>query len=445
MYTVIRPNIDFKLNSSGCVDVLEDMKKIGEIDTAIYAMLCMFNGFLSDEQIKNVLKIYDNDKIFALVTSKFDYILFKTNDYKRELDPFTISHSHINFTKLRSLVPQVLVISLTHDCFMRCRYCYAGAKHSSYAREKNSLDIGLLHKIVAQAKDLGISNINLTGGDPFARADIFDVLNIFTQNKIKVDISTKKCFSEEEIRKLVQHKDTINLQISLDTLNDEIQEDLIGYKNYSSNMLSAIRRLNSFNFKIKVNSVITSLTIRDLPKLVEQLDEMGVDTCVLSPYTNNLWRCDETLFPAYMDYVKLSDKLDALNVKTRIQRETLLRNFDSEKEKDDNRICSAGEDGFVIGPNGSVAICERLLYHEEFSLGNIKIDSLLDIWNSEKIKTFYIPSQKQFEGTKCFTCDQFNYCTNVRGICYVNSIIINGKPFSPDSKCKYYNGIPRIF
>lgn len=451
MKTIVRKDINFEMNKDGKVDIYEKNEKLNTINTPLYAILCMFNGEFTDEEIKKVLLIYGDmeksENILKLLKVKFKYIFEESNNYKRDLIPFQLTEQHINFSRLRSVVPQVIGISLTHDCFMKCKYCYAGAHYTEKATRKNEMEMSLIRKIIEEMKRFGISTVNLTGGDPFIRYDIFDILEMFKANEIFVDISTKKCFTKSEVDRLATFKDKLKLQISIDSLSDYIQGKMIGVSSYTSNILPIIKKLVDEGLHISTNTVITADNIDGLPDLILELDQLGVKQCTLSPYTNNLWRSNHDLFPSYEQYNLANEKINALTTNIKIQKETYLASLDvrDQKKNIEARVCSAGEDGFIISPKGAVAICERLLYHKEYSIGDLNSQTFLDIWNAEKLIKYYNPSQDEFEGTKCFDCDQFDYCINIRGICYINSLLINEKLFGPDSVCKYYTGVPRIF
>lgn len=449
--TIVNPKITFSLNEFGKVNVYEDGIKITSISTPIYALLSMFNGEMTEEEIKDVLAqfggIEKSQGLLDVIKNKFRYILQETDDLKRELHPYPLTEYHVNFSRMRSIVPQTIVISLTRDCFMKCRYCYAGALYSSESRIENTLDMSLIKKIIHEIKKYGVTRVNLTGGDPFIRRDIFYILELFGESKISVDISTKKIFTDQELLKILTFKDNVQLQISLDSLDDAIQESMTGREDYSSQMVIVLENLIRSGFEVNINTVITSLNIESIPNLLIKLDQIGVKQCTLSPYTNNLWRSVDELFPSHKQYLNLHKKLNELKIKMVVKKETYLKTLDNtqvEREQE-KRVCSAGEDGLVIGPSGCVAICERLVYHPEFSIGNIKDQTLLEIWNSDKLQTFYSPEKDLFKGTPCFECEQLRSCVEIRGICYVNSLILHGLPFAPDSFCKFYNGTPRIF
>jgi len=71
--------------------------------------------------------------------------------------------------------PQLLVISPTERCNLRCEGCWAGM----YPREKD-MNCVLLERIIAEAqREMGISFFVISGGEPFVREDLLDLYEKF--------------------------------------------------------------------------------------------------------------------------------------------------------------------------------------------------------------------------------------------------------------------------
>lgn len=97
----------------------------------------------------------------------------------------------VNFNRLRSFVPKNLVISLTRECIMKCSYCYAGAKHV-HGYSKNNISLEDINSLLKQAVHIGINHVDLTGGDPFVRKDIFDILDLIESYNMTTNLSLKE-------------------------------------------------------------------------------------------------------------------------------------------------------------------------------------------------------------------------------------------------------------
>lgn len=85
-------------------------------------------------------------------------------------------------TRLRAIkLARKLDINLTDVCNLKCSYCYQHSRDTDWvadtevstARNMGAAQIG---EILRQARNLGANQVKFTGGEPFARKDIFDIL-----------------------------------------------------------------------------------------------------------------------------------------------------------------------------------------------------------------------------------------------------------------------------
>src|ERR671924_1365890 len=65
--------------------------------------------------------------------------------------------------------PYTLVAELTYRCPLRCVYC---SNPVDFARHGDGLDTDTWRRIFREAEDLGVVQLNLTGGEPLLRRDL---------------------------------------------------------------------------------------------------------------------------------------------------------------------------------------------------------------------------------------------------------------------------------
>ena len=69
-------------------------------------------------------------------------------------------------------VPPMLIYSVTSQCNLECRGCYARLLHAPKNGEFNA---GQFADVIHQADDIGVSYILVAGGEPFMRPELLDV------------------------------------------------------------------------------------------------------------------------------------------------------------------------------------------------------------------------------------------------------------------------------
>ncbi|MBN1390378.1 MAG: radical SAM protein [Candidatus Thermoplasmatota archaeon] len=75
-------------------------------------------------------------------------------------------------------VPAFMIISVTRECNLNCRGCYARKLHSDVAAE---MDDGLLRSVLEQCKELGVSIVLTAGGEPLLRPGLVGILKEFPE------------------------------------------------------------------------------------------------------------------------------------------------------------------------------------------------------------------------------------------------------------------------
>lgn len=193
---------------------------------------------LSNEQVEKLLAPYtENETIFH---TEFNgrKIYFPKNvliSINKVPEPFVedtdnivnIDNSEINLEQDRMHVaPQSILLMLTNKCVTNCKYCYADktTKYVPMSTEE------ILH-LVDDAKRLKMSYIDVIGGEIFCRQDWDVIIKKIVDNGLMPNfISTKVPLDVETVRRLKNTGYSNVVQISLDSLNEQVLHSLIGCK-----------------------------------------------------------------------------------------------------------------------------------------------------------------------------------------------------------------------
>ncbi|WP_367883270.1 SPASM domain-containing protein [Thermococcus peptonophilus] len=89
-------------------------------------------------------------------------------------------------------------------------------------------------------------------------------------------------------------------------------------------------------------------------------------------------------------------------------------------------------------PDGRVTVCERLANLDWLIVGDLKKESVRDVWESERVRWFRNLPRELYRGTPCYSCQYFEtICQPRGGICLLSSYALNGRFFGPDSMCPF--------
>ena len=80
--------------------------------------------------------------------------------------------------------------------------------------------------------------------------------------------------------------------------------------------------------------------------------------------------------------------------------------------------CGGGWLSLAISSDGRAFLCEQMRLIDEFVVGDLRRQSIMDVWNSPALLDFIFPPRSKFEETICYECDEFEKCMWEQGRCY---------------------------
>ena len=98
------------------------------------------------------------------------------------------------------------------------------------------------------------------------------------------------------------------------------------------------------------------------------------------------------------------------------------------------RRCQSGLSNLIVTSDGRTAYCNRLLDHEQLLFGDLKTQSLMEVWNSPRLLNLVYPSKEELKGTKCYACPEFPKCYH-EGFCFYSSYNSQSLLFAPYRNC----------
>lgn len=177
------------------------------------------------------------------------------------------------YTKQSTQTPKALKefwLHVTNRCNIECQHCL----FSSSVHEKDTLSLEVMKKHIKEAYELGCRLFVLSGGEPFVRADINELLAfIFALEKTKVVILTNGMLLEKKLEKTNFDKTRLSLQISLDGLPKE--HDAVRGEGSFEKLEQNLVWLKKEGYHFSISTCITELTLKHLDELVELIYSFG--------------------------------------------------------------------------------------------------------------------------------------------------------------------------
>ncbi len=160
-------------------------------------------------------------------------------------------------------------IELTNQCNFNCMYCYVDRTQVTH------LDILTLKNIIDFCAENNVSNITLTGGEPFLYKH-FDELMAIIEKRDDINFSF---FSNGSFLKKVFKKydfSQFNICLKRDCINDELQSLMCGISKMPYNFVDLVVHTQDNVHEVTVHSTLTAMNYKELPDLHRFCKKLGV-------------------------------------------------------------------------------------------------------------------------------------------------------------------------
>ncbi len=291
--------------------------------------------------------------------------------------------------------PTFLIYQVTTACNSRCKMC--GLWRS---KPENELTLREFEDLIARPFFNRVRWVNLTGGEPFLRRDISQLVRALRDRCPALELVaiptngflTKRVVDAvREMLEALEGRALLNVNVSIDAIgerHDEIRGTPGGY-NRAIKTLDELMKLQLVHegFETGAETVVTDHNIKDIERIYETLKEhtphVNVTPATLSPYYHQEEGCagmsDETALelarfleelrlkePAYAYY---HSKVCEILTRPRLTK----RPFP----------CLGGYKTIYIDAHGEVYPC-LMLPVPKFSFGNIRAANVERIWFSKR-------------------------------------------------------------
>ena len=184
-------------------------------------------------------------------------------------------HSH-SAPRDYSRAPMNVYWEMTQSCALACRHCRAEAISTPHPNELNHTEsLAFVHQIPGFG--LPLPMLILTGGDPLARADLFEVIDEARRLNIPVSITpaATPALTREVLVRLKEHG-VEGLGLSLDGSTAARHDSIRGVAGTFDLTMKALGWAQELGIPVQVNTLTAAETASDLPGIYEVLKPFGL-------------------------------------------------------------------------------------------------------------------------------------------------------------------------
>ena len=345
---------------------------------------------------QGILRNNRNNKLFSLNLATFlalkfmyQFSLKKFSDSKSQViknvidflnnNEISLSKTNTKIVEFSTKIPlKVIQIEVTNKCNLRCMHCYL----PDYSKE---LDRKKISSIVYEAKQLGVMDVDFTGGEPLLLQGLSEIIEEVLKEGMCTTIFTNAVYIPEDFKILIQRYDGIRLKVSLDGWNETIHDSIRGRGTFKRTIKN-IEYFRSLGVPVTVNVVLNNKNISGVKYFLELFDRLDVkyafDRFLPFERNNRLSISDEEFNNAILCIPNIQANCNNIS-------ESTFESF----------YCGAGNSYVFINSSGDVGFCPTLS-STKFCGGNINEKTLNDIWINSKF----------FNHIRNVRCKYYNEC-----------------------------------
>ncbi len=333
-----------------------------------------------------------------------------------------------------------LYIFVTNDCNLRCTHCYVSSGDFVPENEMTRDD---LYRLIDEARDLGVQRFYFTGGEPFMRRDIFELIEYVCAESELVILTNATFFNKSILARLTEvarringdatnnfeQPRRLNVQISVDGPDAALHEMVRGPRTFRRT-IQGIRDLVSIGLTPVISTAITTHNMDRMPETTRMLGALGVKEhhILWLQERGRAYDNDDLLIPpAKVTQIMRELRMVAAEIGMVIDNETSLRVRVRGKHGRKTDLCNCGYESLDVFSDGQVYPCVWFSGAPSLACGSVRERSLRDIWlNSPILQEIRANSVQHRDGcNEChlkFICGGGTNCSS-----YFDSLATRGK------------------
>lgn len=298
--------------------------------------------------------------------------------------------------------PLALVAELTHRCPLHCVYC---SNPMELVQRANELSTEAWTNVLRQAGDLGILQVDFTGGEPLARPDLADLIRAARSAGLYASlISSGLPLDQKRLANLVE-AGLDHFQLSFQGPTESTADEFAGARAHAVKLRVA-EWVKKHRVALTLNFVIHRQNVDQLEEMLALTEEIAPGRVEFAHVQYYGWAFAnlERLMPtrAQLDRSLEILKRGEERLRGHIKVEYVVPDYYAKYPK----ACMGGwgRKVVLITPNGEVFPCHAAKILPEMKFENVQAQSLKKIWEeSEAFRKF---RGEDWMPDPCRSCDR---------------------------------------
>lgn len=305
-----------------------------------------------------------------------------------------------------------LFFEVTSRCNALCDHC--GSRCTASKRDElSSQDFKKVLDNVAENFGTKAIMLNITGGEPLMRKDLFEITEYADSLGFKWGLVTNGMLITDDVISKMKETHMSTITISLDGMK-KTHEEFRHVPGCFDRIISAIEKLKDGNFieHIQVTFIATKNNIYELPEVYRLLSMLGIDSLRISGI-DPIGRAkdNEQLMLSREEYIYLFDFMKKHRTSQLPVVWSCSHYFGNTESTLDptGKIfsCYTGIHVASVLSNGDIFGCPNIPRRKELIQGNVLKDDFCEVWKNN-FEFYRDPNRTKAK--QCEECEYWNYC-----------------------------------
>ena len=297
--------------------------------------------------------------------------------------------------------PFGLLAELTYRCPLSCAYCSNPLNLADYGDELTTAE---WQRVLAEAQELGVLQLHVSGGEPLQRRDVVEIVNSANELGLYTNLITSALGLSRRRAEQLRAAGLDHVQISIQANEPAVSDRIAGTPSFERK-IEAARVVKELGWPLTVNVVLHRQNIDRVADMLRLAEELKADRIELAntQYYGWAWRNRATLLPskAQLERAEAAARAARVRLEGRMDVIYVLPDYYSQYPKP----CMGGwgKRQLTVAPNGDALPCPAA-HALPLPRASVREDSLAWIWTES-------PLFQRFRGTDwmplpCRGCDR---------------------------------------
>ncbi|MCI8291626.1 MAG: radical SAM protein [Clostridia bacterium] len=302
----------------------------------------------------------------------------------------------------------------TLRCNAKCKHCGSRAgEDCNFKDELTTEEIENALESIANKYNANEILLNITGGEPLVRKDLFEVMEFARNLGYHWGMTTNAILINDDNIEKMKRTGMTTISISLDGLESS-HDEFRGVKGSYSKIIENVHKLKKANFltQLQITTVVSKNNINELENMYIKISELGIDTWrIVNMEPIGRAEDNKELILDNKDYINLINFIKEKRRKSKFKvtygcSHFLGMKYENEV-RDNSFFCVSGFTTASILYNGDIYVCPDVERRKELIQGNIRKDDFVQVWQN-KFKWFR--NLDKLKCTECDNCEDWKYC-----------------------------------